>query len=222
VLTFDQLWSTDYAPRLAAARAAESARRSEAFLDTTLTVCGEEIRQMTPADLLMLDGFESPFVSGRPADATPADVAFFLWQLHADNRPGLLNAFRRGRLIGRLRHLDLDDCRAQIVAYCARMFADLGGAEETPAAAASAAIEEPPPVYFLATLMYSVATDIGHLDPHSGLLLSHTPLPRLIQYRTAATEGHGRKTYTDFHSLRVECQERVNLHNWHLRQAAAA
>lgn len=79
----EELWQTKYAPRFVEARKNEDARREQAFLDLPLTVCGEELRQITPKDLLILNGIESPFVCGGEAD--PIDVVVFLWYLNAKN-----------------------------------------------------------------------------------------------------------------------------------------
>lgn len=207
--TFDEVWSAEFAPAVRARVAAISARRSDAFSDSTLTVCGEEIRQMSPSDLLILDGFSCPFVCGAPASAIDfADVAFFLWQLHQDNRPGWLTAFRRGRMLGRLRRLDLAACIAEISDYCERMFADF-----TPAAAGdleqpAAALQPLPTVHFLAPLLVSVAREIGHIDPLSGALISESPLPRLVQYQKAAAPNPDEKD--DLAGLRSQCLARLN------------
>ena len=81
----EQLWADKYAKRFAEEHAREEARREQAFLDIPATVVGEEIRMMTPVDLLILNGVESPFVCGAPDTASPGDVALFVWMLHVEN-----------------------------------------------------------------------------------------------------------------------------------------
>lgn len=53
--------------------------RDASFLDLTTNICGVEIRQMTPRDLIILDGIGNPLVSGRIP--TVEQLAQFLWLL---------------------------------------------------------------------------------------------------------------------------------------------
>jgi hypothetical protein len=50
--------------------------RDAAFLNPLTDICGIKIRQMTPVDLLALDGIDSPFIRVRPASRE--DFARFL------------------------------------------------------------------------------------------------------------------------------------------------
>jgi hypothetical protein len=80
-----------------------------------------------------------------------------------------------------------------------------------PSEAATNAFAPESKTYFLAPLLVEVASDIGHLDPMSGQLLAHTPLPRLLQYRREIQEKTDpQKTYTETDSLRNRCMDRVN------------
>lgn len=219
LITFDQVWASDFAPLMRAAQSRKVAQRSEAFLDVPLTVAGEELRQMTVTDLLMLDGFGSPFVMATPGGGVEADeIEFFLWQLHVTNHHtgGLFNAYRRGKMLGRVRKLDYGKITEEIWTYCERMFAELGEASEDAAESGkSEGLKPQPRSYFLAPLLVSVAAEIGHCDPMSGALLSHTPLPRLLQYRAAFST---QKTSDDgFKKLRIQCADRVNQINWTIR-----
>jgi len=45
---FNHLWTTKYAVEIADRMALEAQRKAESFVDATITVCGEEIRLMTP------------------------------------------------------------------------------------------------------------------------------------------------------------------------------
>ena len=224
--TFEQVWSAEFAPQVAAARRVQTERRTEAFLDITLTVCGEELRQMTPADLLHLDALENPYVCGAPlADITALDSAAFLWQLAAlnDHTPSFANLWRRARFLRRLATTPADAQLAAILAYTGRIFADFPGSADSsaPSEAATNAFAPESKTYFLAPLLVEVASDIGHLDPMSGQLLAHTPLPRLAQYqRTLRERTSTEKDYTELDSLRNRCMDRVNQLNAAPRQSS--
>src|SRR5688500_13198570 len=79
----EELWASKYAARFAEEKDREEARRAQTFLDLPATVCGEDIRIMTPMDLLILNGIRSPFVCG--GDPRPGDIAVFLWFLNTQN-----------------------------------------------------------------------------------------------------------------------------------------
>ena len=224
-VTFEEVWQREFAPQVAAQRRATTERRTEAFLEITHTVCGEELRQMTPADLLHLDALENPYVCGAPlAEITPLDSAALLWQLAALNthEATLANLWRRTRFLRRISRIPHDDQITALLAYVAKMFADFPGADTTPAESPTPttdAFAPEPPTYFLSGLLVQVASDIGHLDPMSGALLAHTPLPRLAQYqRTIAARTSEEKHYTEIDSLRNRCMDRVNTLNAAARQ----
>ena len=50
---YEYLWNTKYAPSIGVSLAEEASRRADAFADdVTFKVCGEDIRLITPKDLL--------------------------------------------------------------------------------------------------------------------------------------------------------------------------
>ena len=224
MVTFEQVWSAEFAPQVSATRRVQTERRTEAFLDITLTVCGEELRQMTPADLLHLDALENPYVCGAPlADITLLDSAAFLWQLAAlnDHTPSFANLWRRSRFLRRLAAIPADTQLTAILAYTGRIFADFPGPSESSPSPESSAFAPESKTYFLAPLLVEVASDIGHLDPMSGQLLAHTPLPRLAQYQRSLRERTStEKDYTEIDSLRNRCMDRVNQLNAAARQSS--
>ena len=80
---FRHIWNTEIVPNYNDKAKRDAERRVDAFAETTVTVCGEEIRMMTPRDLFVLDACENPLVSGGfPVEE---DCARFIWQLHASN-----------------------------------------------------------------------------------------------------------------------------------------
>ena len=66
-------------PGFRAAVKRENDIRDAAFLDLTTRIGGVEIHQLTPRDLLILDGLDNPLVSGGVP--SPAQLAHFLWLL---------------------------------------------------------------------------------------------------------------------------------------------
>lgn len=66
-------------PGLSEAVKRETDARDAAFLDLTTGICGVQIRQMTPEDLLILDGLDNPMVQGGPI--LPNKLAEFLWRM---------------------------------------------------------------------------------------------------------------------------------------------
>lgn len=67
-------------PALLEYRARAAQRRAEAFCEAPRTICGVNVRPVTPATYSALYAMRSPFVHRRAADA--GDVAAFLW-LHS-------------------------------------------------------------------------------------------------------------------------------------------
>lgn len=206
---FGYLWATKYLPAIADRVKLDSQRRAEAFADATVTVCGEELRLMTPRDLLMLDGFESPFVTYQRLPS-PEDCAFFIWQMHARNtRAGIWNAWRRGRCYERIAvRPDLAEDVAEIEEYCARVFIDV----PPPEAGNTGKERKPPSIYFLAAMLGDACAAIGPHDPMSGALLADTPIPRLIQYLRNAERksGNSDADLTEFDSQKSRCLSEVN------------
>lgn len=210
---FDHLWATKYAPEIEAVARRETERRTDAFADgVTLTVCGEEIRLMTPRDLLLLDGFENAFVCARVPEEK--DIVQFLWDLNAtnDGTRSWRNRWRKGRCAGRLAvRDDFDADVSEIYGYLSRLWLDEPAGDAAAMEGQPREMRRPPTTYCLAPLMVNVAGTLGATDPMSGLLLADTPIPRLLQYQRAALERKtGEEDATSFDSFRSRCMEEVN------------
>lgn len=123
--------------------------RDAAYLELTTSVCGVEIRQMTLADLIVLDGLPE-------TQAVFAGVAFrecllaFLWRLSPRYRPGWLAAFLFAR---KHRKIDFAEARKRITDYVADTFNDSPGG--------SADDGSPPPASFATFIMDRIATEYG-------------------------------------------------------------
>jgi hypothetical protein len=206
---FDAVWQQEFEPAVREKRQALSERRTEAFLEVTLTLCGEEVRQMSALDMLHLDALGNPFIAGSPDGSLQfIDAAGFIWQLAADNdhTNSLRNLFRRARMLRRLAKLPLGALVPEISSFVDRMLLD--PAKAPPDEKPSAALKDEPKTHFLAPLITEVASHMGHIDPMSGRLLAHIPLPRLLQYRDCYRDSQGEKTYDEISSLRNRCIER--------------
>jgi hypothetical protein len=170
----EELWATKYAQRHAEEIAAEDARREQAFLDLPLLVCGEPLRAMTPMDLLMLNGAESPLVC--PGELRAEDIALFVWVLHMDNdgRNTFRTRRRKAKLMRRLAGRDYAEAVASCRDYIEEIFQDAPRGTTT---------EEKRPfgTCFLAPLVVNIALETGW-SQHEILT---TPLPRLFQYQKA-------------------------------------
>ena len=204
---FNHLWTTKYAAAIASRMELEAQRKAESFVDTALTVCGEEIRLMTPRDLLYLDGFENPFVTNKRLP-DPIDCAFFIWTLSVKNRAGLLNSRRQRAVYKNIARRDVAINVGEIEEYCSRVFIDV-----PPSAPKETSERKPPGVYFLAGLLANLASDMGSIDPMSGELLADTPIPRLLQYVKSVRmhKDANEEDVTEFDSARNRCMEEVNL-----------
>lgn len=212
---FNHLWGSKFLPEMAAELRRNDEKFSDAFTNATLTVCGEELRQLTGRDLLMLDGFENGFVCGRGIP-DEGDRDMLLWALNVENdrTRKLKNLWRKGKFEARMQVRDADvsrnfeeDC-AEIAQYMDRMYLDLGDDVESDEEKAKRQ-NRPPPCNFLATLLVDVGARIGAIDPFSGSLLADSPIPRLIQYQRAARTGDEERA-TRFDSMRSRCLEEVN------------
>lgn len=211
---FHFLWQTKYAPMLAQTGELERQWMAESFIDGTYTVCGEELRWMTPRDLCVLDGCESPFVCHQKIPEAE-DVAFFVWHLSANNTgKGIGNAFRRGRCYGKLvaRERDLAMDVAEVEEYCARALVCMPEAKANDGHNGNALPPKPIDVHFLAYLMVEIAAVIGPIDPMSGRPLADIPLPRLMQYKSEIERRSGRSAdnKTEADVMRSRCLEEVN------------
>lgn len=207
---FEVVWQREFEPTVREKRRALTERRTEAFLDVTLTLCGEEVRQMSAVDMLQLDALGNPFIAGSPDGSLQfIDVAGFIWQLSAENShtPSIRNLFRRARLLRRLARRPLAEMANEISAFVDRMLLD--PAKTKPAVGEKTSLKDEPKTHFLAPLITEVASQMGHVDPMNGELLAHIPLPRLLQYRDCYRDHQGEKTYDEINSLRNRCIERV-------------
>lgn len=214
---FAHLWNTEIVPRYNEQAKRDEERRVDAFAETTLTVCGEELRMMTPRDLFVLDACENPLVSGGLPDES--DCARFIWTLHASNdgSGGFVNRFRKGRIFQRIMSRpDLAQTVAEIEEYVDRMLLDQSDREEekTPEQIEQAKTERKQPnTHFISPLLMNVAADIGHCDPMTGALLGNTPLPRLIQYARDIQKAKGNSSADGdrlVERLRQKCMDMVN------------
>lgn len=213
---YEYLWNTKYAPSIGESLAQEASRRADAFADdVTFTVCGEEIRLITPKDLLYLDGTDNSFVVWK-TEPCMKDVEFLLWQLNRKNNPAqpIRNAYRFGKFRNRIFRYILkngfDESVSEIFTFMDRVFIDLPcGGEPTPEEKKH--MGKPPTVHAVAPLLVAVASSLGPFDPMSGKLLGETPIPRLIQYQRAADRRtSGKENYGNFDSMRSQCVEEMN------------
>lgn len=187
-MTAEELWATKYAHRHAEQRALEDARREQAFLDLPILVAGEPLRPMTPLDLLLLNGAESPFVCPRPVE--PGDVALFYWVLHFDNdgTHGWRNNRRKSRLLARLANLPVEPLIVGAREYVEEIFLD------APTSSKERGDEKRPlGTCFLAPLVVGVALETGWSQDE----ILRTPLPRLFQYFKAIRARQEGKDFVD-------------------------
>lgn len=225
MVSFEQVWQDEFEPRARAIVQREAELRTEAFLDVPLTLCGESVRQMTPADLVILDALANPFVSGiAEGEAGEIDCAGFIWQLHLtnDHTARIGNLFRRARLIRRLAAMTVSEKCIEIARYCNRTFFDLRSGSADREKIGNEIGNAPPPTYFLAPLMTNLCAEMGHVDPMSGEILAHTPIARLLQYsKSIQRQNTGESDYGPFDSMRSECLAVVNERNAEMRRLAA-
>jgi len=183
----DELWATKYAARHAEERAREEARREQAFLNLPHIVAHEPLRAMTPMDLLMLNGVESPFVC--PGEPEAGDVALFFWALHSENdgRDSWRNKRAKKRLLRRLAPLPFEQLVAACREYVDEVFQD------APIGTVGNEERRPLGTCFLAPLVVSLATETGWSQDE----ILNTPLPRLFQYKKAMRARADGKDFTD-------------------------
>lgn len=187
-MTPEELWASKFAHRFAEERAREEARREQAFLDLPIIIGGEEVRAMTPNDLLLLNGAECPFVCG--GQDSPEQVALFLWALHVDNDGSLgwFNRRRRYKMIRRLAPQNYEELVRACNDYVEEMFQDApGGGGE------SSKERRPLGTCFLAPLVVNLAVETGWSQAE----ILGTPLPRLFQYQKAIRAREEGKKFID-------------------------
>jgi hypothetical protein len=183
-----ELWATKFARRFAEERAREEARREQAFLDLPILAAGEPLRLMTPRDLLVLNGAESPFVCPTEMDA--GHVAMFFWVLHEENdgTNTWRNRRRKTALLRRLAPKSFDEVVAAGRDYVDEIFQD------SPAGRESSGERKPLGTCFLAPLVVNIALETGWSQGE----IVGTPLPRLFQYMKAIRARTAGKDFTDF------------------------
>lgn len=209
----DYLWNTKYVPYLEAEIQRETAARSDAFAEgITFTCCDEELRLMTPGDLVQLDGMDNALVVGG-REPTYGDLAYFLWYLNKLNDPStpIRTAYRKGKFTARLRNLlnqiGAEECYAEVYEYLDRIFIDLPPPKTTKPNGEPIE-QKPPAVHCVAPLLVDVAAVLGPFDPMTGRTLGVTPIPRLIQYQRAHNRASG--NYTSLDSCKSRCLEDLN------------
>lgn len=139
--------------------------RDAAFLDLTTSICGIEVRQMTPRDLLILTGIGNPIVSyGLPS---PPQLAEFLWFLSPKFK---LNAsFRRYFFIRKCAKIDFVAAIAACRNYIDATFQD---------SPASSTQSSGPYASWCAHIVFNIASETGWSDEN----IMNMPLKRLFQY----------------------------------------
>lgn len=201
MITLEQLWSDKYAALAESEMAGEASRRAEDFIEVSRTVCGLELRQLTPRDLLHLDYAKSPFVAG--GEIAPAHVAQFLWQL-LERQPGW---WGERRFFRHCRALGYDASIAEIQAYVDRHFAD------APSAGGGSGAGRPLGTSFVAPLIVRISAGIPSLTPQA---IMDTPLPQLFQYskilaaEAAARQGGKFRDPNPTDRLLAECLAECN------------
>lgn len=152
-------------PGLREAIKRENDIRDASFLDLTTSICGVEIRQMTPRDLLILDGIGNPLMSGQLP--SPAQLAEFLWLLSPRYAVGApVRRFLFGRSIRRLSYM-------AAVKACWRYIEDTF--QDSPASSGASAM---PYAGWCAHMIVGLSSNPVEAE---GLILN-TPLKRLFQY----------------------------------------
>lgn len=203
LITVEQLWAEKYAALQATAEADEASRRAEDFIDVPRTVCGLELRAITPRDLLLLDYAGSPFIRGGAIE--DMHIPQFLWQLCT---PQPRHWWQEKLFYWHVGDLNYDQAVAEIRAYLDRTFADapaVPSSESSPSA--------PIGTSFVAPLIVRIASGIPALTPP---MIMDTPLPQLFQYQkilaAEAAAKNGGKFREDTPAARLlrECLEEAN------------
>ncbi len=160
-------------PGLREAIKRENDIRDASFLDLTTNICGVEIRQMTPRDLLILDGLGNPMMAGQmPAPEQLAEFLWFLSPRYADRAP--VRRFLFGRSIRRLDYL-------ASVRACWRYIEDTF--QDSPS---SSGVSYMPYAGWCASVVNRLAINYGW----SEATILNIPLKRLFQYLKCITRYH--------------------------------
>lgn len=144
----------------------ENDSRDAAFLDLTTNICGVEIRQMTPRDLLILDGIGNPLMEGKAP--SPEQLAEFLWILSPRfSTRAPLRRFLFGRSIRRINYMEA-------VRACGRYIE--ATFQDSPA---SSGMKSAPYAGWCAHLI----TKLSNNPVADEQKILNTPLKRLFQYQ---------------------------------------
>lgn len=183
-LSPEQFWAEYFAPAFEAAHAREAQLSEEAFMDTTLTVCGLELRGMTPYDMLLLSAAENPFITG--GTIKEAHIAQFLSILV---QPSPRSWLARRRFFKHCRArvaADYSGCVAEILAYVDRMFLHSGiSTSAAPAASGDTPPAPAAPRVNLCVITHLVAELCLAMGGWSEETVLHMRLDKLFQYRLA-------------------------------------
>ena len=189
MLSFEQFFAQHFAPQLAAEQARDAQHRDEAFVNCTHTVCGIELRSMTPYDLLLMQGCGNPFIAGGVL--TPEAIAQFLAILA---EPAPRGWWERRRFFRRIAAQPYGQAVAQIRAYLARTFyaagiasSDQSDPSNPPDASDTTAPQPPAALCLIAPLIASIACETDWAESE----LMAMPLAKLFQYRRAIAEAKG-------------------------------
>jgi len=191
-----------YVERWREAQREEESLRAEAFANVARPVAGVPLRPLTPRDLLILDGFSSPFVCGDPSTARADHIVSVLWMLRASYPSGLLGrlfGFRAHRRMLRRRWRvagQLERDHAALVLWFDCVFHDSGAPRgpEHP----QAGIRAPVGANFVASLLVPICCEMGAVDPATGQPLIDSPLASLFQYQKILRYRREGEKFVDF------------------------
>lgn len=160
-------------PGLREAVKRENDVRDASFLDLTTSICGIEIRQMTPRDLLILDGIGNPLVAN--ALPSPVQLAEFLWLLSPRYRNrSPVRRFLFARSIRRLNYI-------AAAKACSRYISDTF--QDSPGGGGPASV---PYASWCGHIVHTIATNYGW-ERNTTIKL---PLKELFQYLRCIRRHH--------------------------------
>lgn len=160
-------------PGLREAIKRETDVRDASFLDLTTNICGVAIRQMTPRDMLILDGIGNPLMNGGMP--TPAQLAEFLWLLSPDFKPN--SRWKQWLFGARIRKIDY----LHAVKACFRYIEDTY--QDSPG---SSGMSSMPYAGWPAYIIHRIAINYGW--PRKEII--NLPLKELFQYLKCITRHH--------------------------------
>ena len=160
-------------PGLREAIKRENDIRDASFLDLNTNICGVKIRQMTPRDLLILDGIGNPLMSGQLPSA--AQLAEFLWLLSPQfKNHAPIRRFLFGRSIRKISYV-------AAVKACGKYIEETF--QDSPA---SSGVSSMPYAGWCAYVVNRVAINYGW----SRNEIINLPLKELFQYLKCLTRHH--------------------------------